>query len=414
MIERTPDERWDFKYTDTKELTHCYHTYPAMMIPQVARRLIGEFAPGTRCEMLFDPYMGSGTSLVEASVCGIRAIGTDLNPLAQMIARTKTTHFDAGLVRAQWQTLRRRVLEYRRERVCDMNFDRISNASYWYDKEVLLRLAYLSQTIDGELAPEVRDFFRLVLAETVRESSYTRNGEFKRYRMDETKIATFRPDVFGMFDEKASRNLRGLESFNESAFRPDIGIYGFNPCVEVPRSIVPRDSVDLVVTSPPYGDSRTTVAYGQFSRWANEWFGFEHAADLDALLMGGKRQFEELFAVESVREELDTIRSLDEKRYCEVISFLNDYRASIRNVAATVRPGGRVCYVVGNRTVKGIRIPLDRFTAEAFEQEGFVHEHTFVRGIPNKRMPLRTSPTNKRGEAVETMNCEYIVIATKQ
>ena len=47
-------------------------------------------------------------------------------------------------------------------------------------------------------------------------------------------------------------------------------------------------SVDLVVTSPPYGDSHTTVAYGQFSRLSNEWLGHENAVHIDRNLMGGQ------------------------------------------------------------------------------------------------------------------------------
>ena len=74
MYKRTIDNRWSFKDADTKEFTHCYHAYPAMMIPQVARALIEEYRPEDGVELLFDPYMGSGTSLVEASIKGINAI----------------------------------------------------------------------------------------------------------------------------------------------------------------------------------------------------------------------------------------------------------------------------------------------------------------------------------------------------
>jgi hypothetical protein len=96
-----------------------------------------------------------------------------------------------------------------------------------------------------------------------------------------------------------------------------------------------------------------------------------------------------------------------------VVSFLNDYWASIQNVAKVVRKGGKVCYVVGNRRVKTVQINLDYFTAEMFEKCGFKHDITIVREIPNKRMPSKNSPTNKSGETVETMNNEYIVLLTK-
>lgn len=169
----------------------------------------------------------------------------------------------------------------------------------------------------------------------------------------------------------------------------------------------------MVVTSPPYGDSRTTVAYGQFSRWANEWFNFDNAKNLDKLLMGGKKATEEIFKTASIRDVLDEIDSLEHKRYLEVVSFLNDYYQSIENVAKSVRSGGTVCYVVGDRRVKGVQIPLDYFTAEMFEKFGFKHKITIVREIPNKRMPALTSPTNKAGAKVSTMSHEYIVILNK-
>ncbi|HLA05338.1 MAG TPA: DNA methyltransferase, partial [Syntrophales bacterium] len=86
------DESWDFRKSNTKEYTHCFHPYPAMMIPQVARRIIENY--GNKSEVLFDPYCGTGTSLVEANLRGINAIGTDINPLARLIASTKTTKID--------------------------------------------------------------------------------------------------------------------------------------------------------------------------------------------------------------------------------------------------------------------------------------------------------------------------------
>ena len=72
-----------------------------------------------------------------------------------------------------------------------------------------------------------------------------------------------------------------------------------------------------------------------------------------------------------------------------------------------------VCFVVGNRTVKGIQIPLDYFTVETFERQGFHHIDTIVREIPNKRMPSKNSPTNVTGAKAVTMSNEYIVIMQK-
>ncbi len=412
---RLIDNRWSFKTANTKEFTHCYHTYPAMMIPQIARTLIDEYRPKGKLELLLDPYCGSGTSLVEASLKGINSVGSDLNPLARLIAKVKTTKYDDKTIKRLFSDIQSKLIFYSEENVLNRNFDRISNYSYWYSEETLLKLSYLSQLInDSDESAFYSDFFNVALSEVVREVSFTRNGEFKRFRMKEDKIKSFKPDVFRLFEEKAIRNIEGLIAFNVAAKEYKAEVCDFNSSIGIPSDIIDNESVDMVVTSPPYGDSRTTVAYGQFSRWANEWFDYKNAQNLDSLLMGGKKCNSESFSTESINEELQQIMLMDSKRYYEVVSFLNDYRDSVQNVAKVIRKGGVVCYVVGNRNVKGIQVPLDYFTAEMFEKMGFEHQITIVREIPNKRMPLKTSPTNKSGLKVNTMNNEYIVIMTKR
>ena len=59
----------------------------------------------------------------------------------------------------------------------------------------------------------IRQFLLVAFSETVREASYTRNGEFKMYRMPEEQRVQFRPDVFGMFLRKLKRNFTGLRRF---------------------------------------------------------------------------------------------------------------------------------------------------------------------------------------------------------
>nr|WP_314699002.1 DNA methyltransferase [uncultured Prevotella sp.] len=411
MYKRKVDDRWSFKEANTKEFTHCYHTYPAMMIPQIARTLIEEYKPKGRLDLILDPYMGSGTTLVEASLAGINSIGTDLNPLARLMGKVKTTLYNNESILKQFREIQAELIFYTKDKVKEHNFDRISNYSFWYNEDTLLKLSYLSQLIK-KLKDE--DFFNVILSEVVREVSFTRNGEFKRYRMNEASIAKFNPDTFTLFEKKALRNIEGLKAYtSEAKHNVNASIYNFNTMYGIPTDIIKDGDVDMVVTSPPYGDSRTTVAYGQFSRWANEWFNFDNAKNLDNLLMGGKKATEEIFKTDSIRDVLDEIDSLEHKRYLEVVSFLNDYYQSIENVAKSVRSGGIVCYVVGDRRVKGVQIPLDYFTAEMFEKFGFKHKISIVRKIPNKRMPSLTSPTNKTGAKVSTMSHEYIVILNK-
>ena len=67
---------------------HGFHTYPARMHPETAAWLVRSFVPpGGR---VLDPFCGSGTVLVEAMLQDCEAIGSDLNPVAVMLARCKT------------------------------------------------------------------------------------------------------------------------------------------------------------------------------------------------------------------------------------------------------------------------------------------------------------------------------------
>jgi hypothetical protein len=70
-------------------LTHSFYRYPARFSPQFARAAIEAFSqPG---DVVLDPFMGGGTTLVEASVLGRHSIGCDVNALAVFLTRVKTT-----------------------------------------------------------------------------------------------------------------------------------------------------------------------------------------------------------------------------------------------------------------------------------------------------------------------------------
>ncbi len=170
-----------------------------------------------------------------------------------------------------------------------------------------------------------------------------------------------------------------------------------------------NEMYDLVLTSPPYGDSRTTVAYGQFSTLSNEWLDIVNARKIDSMLMGGKRVTETLNEG-CIADFIYKIEKTDKKRALEVSSYYFDLENSINNVSKSVNTGGTVIYIVGNRTVKNIPLPTDQFIAETFEKNGFSHSITYKRALSNKAMPSKNSPTNVAGKTVNTMLNEYIVI----
>lgn len=69
-------------------LTHDFYRYPARFSPVLARAVIEHFTqPG---ETVLDPFVGGGTSLVEARALARNAVGIDINSLAVFISRVKT------------------------------------------------------------------------------------------------------------------------------------------------------------------------------------------------------------------------------------------------------------------------------------------------------------------------------------
>lgn len=70
-LEKLPVDYWDFKEEDTKEYTHGIHNYPAMMVSPISRNIISLMNNYIKIDSLLDPFVGSGTVLVEGMLAGI-------------------------------------------------------------------------------------------------------------------------------------------------------------------------------------------------------------------------------------------------------------------------------------------------------------------------------------------------------
>ena len=410
MGKKYEDNFWDFTGADTKEYTHSFHIYPAMMIPQVAREILNRYKT-KEMSVLFDPYCGTGTSLVEGSLVGLKCIGTDLNPLARLISKSKVTKVNINNIKSLFRDFEKYIIT---DNNIDLKKPNINNIDFWFKEKQINDLLSIKYFIDEIKDEDEKDFFLVPFSETLREVSLTRNGEFKLYRIPKEKIDTWNPNTIELFKEKVKRNIDGYIEYEKENKVYNHEVYNFNSSEEIPNDLIQENSVDIVITSPPYGDSGTTVAYGQFSTLSNEWLGIEDARKLDKKLMGGKTTDIEKTGFEQLDEIIKTIEAERPKRAREIWSFYRDYKKSMENVSKTIKKNGICAYVVGNRRVSDIELPTDEFTRFVFEQNGFKHIETIVRNIPNKRQPKKTSPTNQTGKTVSTMTHEYIVIMKKE
>ncbi|MDA8192588.1 MAG: DNA adenine methylase [Thermaerobacter sp.] len=407
-------ENWDFRDADTKEGTHVIHSYPAMMIPQVARGLIARLRRlNADAQTLLDPFCGAGTVLVEAARQGLASWGNDLNPLALRIARARTTPVDEAVLTRESDRLQEALTASRLAR-WDGPIPAFKGRDYWFKAEVSRALAFVQQQIARQLTdPDVRRLAEVAFSETVRLASNTRNGEFKLYRIPADRLAAFQPDVLALFSQTWQRYRAGLGEFN-AALRQAAAtriVYGDSRRL----AGVPDAFFDLMVTSPPYGDSRTTVAYGQFSRLSLEWLGVppEEARRVDRQLLGGRQTPDSpagAMLPAAVQTGLAAIAVQDPARAGEVQAFYRDLDRALGAITQKLRPGALCAWVVANRTVKRVVLPTNTIIAELAMARGYELIEDLSRNIPNKRMPLANSPSNVPGQTGVTMTQEHLVI----
>lgn len=334
-LKKLPLDYWDFRDDDTKEYTHGIHNYPAMMVCPISRniiRLVREIQP---IHALLDPFAGSGTVLVEGMVNGIEKVaGNDINPLALLLSKVKTTPIAYEKLSNEIAGLKKRIESVRKRnsdalddvdsyitdvfkldltgkkgwgdeahtflrqycdaKKADIIIPEFKNMGYWFRPRVILELAIIKAEIERIKNKDIRDFIFVAMSETIRFVSNRRNGEFKMFRMPAAKVQEFNPDVYDEFSKILSRNASKMKDFCEAldytSIKTEVSVFNNNVCS---LSDVPDDTYDLIITSPPYGDSRTTVAYGEYSRLSLQWINLFELSEkeimgVDKSLMGGK------------------------------------------------------------------------------------------------------------------------------
>lgn len=93
-------------------LTHDFYKYPARFSPKFARFILNEFSEPD--DWVLDPFMGGGTTIVEALASGRRVVGSDINELARFVTRVKTTPLssrDLSEIRSWVKCVKRQVAD---------------------------------------------------------------------------------------------------------------------------------------------------------------------------------------------------------------------------------------------------------------------------------------------------------------
>ncbi len=247
---------WDFKDTKTQYLTHRFHSYPARFIPQIPRTFIKLFTK--KGDVVLDPFAGCGTTLVESQLLNRHSIGNDLNPLATLISKVKTTPISTKrleIITVLLEKIEKEIKSNNRK----LKFPKLPNRniSNIFNDRMLEEIQIIKENIDELDDKEIFNLSLVALSSTIRAIIESENGdnilqifknkinmitetlkEYSKYVDNQTKVSIITAD---------SRRLKNVES----------------------------NSVDLIVTSPPYVNA---LDYYRVHMYNMLWLGMNYSA----------------------------------------------------------------------------------------------------------------------------------------
>lgn len=409
------DAHPDLKFSgiEGRDLAHNIVQYPAMMVPRMQGGLIDCFRGSGEALSIVDPFMGSGTVLVEAQRRGLEFTGIDLNPYACLIATVKATRLDTS----DLGSIQDRVSEsLQADRGAELDHD-FPGRSKWFRDDVARALCRIRRCTQGVDNVELRRLLWVCLGETVRVSSNSRTSTFKLHiRTPEDQRRQI--DVVSTFQAILRRAVKLL---SEEADRHGRGLPRASLQLGDVREFERSHLADLLVSSPPYGDNGTTVPYGQFSYLELQWIDrrdIHEDADaavksthaLDSRSLGGGTKHALGLAAElrdrapSLGVFLDLLqgeRANEGRR--RVLAFYRDLNTALARCVRMVKPGGHMVWTVGNRRVLKTEVPMDAIMRELLTAHGCTYVMQLKRVIPSKRMAEKNSVS-------DTMKSETVVV----
>jgi len=313
---------------------HRLHPYLGKFIPQLVEIFLRMyFRPG---EAVYDPFVGSGTTLVEANALGVHSIGCDISAFNCLLTRAKTARYDVAQVKREITDILRRSREATSNGSGQLSLFEPSSGDEapipeaseylrsWFAPQALRELLTYRALIPEY---ENRDLLRIILSRSARSARLTTHFDldfpkqpttgpywcYKHSRMCQPTQEAFK------FLRRYSRDtLQRIEEY--AALRTDAQVNVLHAdarCVRLPMS------VDGVITSPPY---LGLIDYHEQHRYAYELLGLpdQRQDEIGAASNGVSTQARE--------------------------AYLTDMIAVFRNVAQQMAPHGRLIVVVADRT----------------------------------------------------------------
>ena len=292
----------------TRYSAHGLHEYRGKFNPQVVRTVMNILGLNVG-DRIWDPFCGSGTVLLEAHHQGFDAVGTDLNPLAVAIANAKLLAIAASpdsLTRAAQlvaESVKTRAM-WMSEGAPDKNtlsdrlgrhwLERFPCPEYlvrWFPLPVLAQLRTVLDVIDEVEFPSIREVFRIVLSDVLREVSWQDPGDLRVRRRKDP--APNYPATQSFISAMESRVLAVLAAQGHVSPTPGwqsayLGDSSDSSTLDGTAQAFLGRGVDCVLSSPPYA---TALPYIDTQRLSIALLGLATVKEirkLDGALVGSR------------------------------------------------------------------------------------------------------------------------------
>lgn len=364
---------WDLKNVKRGNGINSIHPYPAKFIPEIPRQLIELYSP-QKPALVLDPFCGSGTTLVEAISLGFDAVGIDVNPLACLISRVKTTPLPRGFCQTANQ-----IVENARVRVAkrEIQVPPIPRLDHWFNPNVQNALAALRHEINLVGIPSLKEALQVALSSIIVKVSNQESDT--RYAAIEKDIAA--KDVFQAFNLATSRMYQKMVPFwntLDKCLGKKMGkAIILNKDI---LSVKPEDlpfKIGLVVTSPPYPNA---YEYWLYHKYRMYWLDMEPKAVLEHEI-GARPHY---FKTEP-QDEHDF-----ERQMTKVFSLLSHVMIL----------GSKACFLLGRSIIHGRIVDNAALLQRAAEPNGFVLEDSVNRNILSNHKSFNPKHGNITKEAI--------------
>jgi hypothetical protein len=391
------------------------HPFPARMAPGIALQAMG---PKDSKELrVLDPMMGSGTVLAMARACGHRGFGFDLDPLAVLISKVWTTAIDPEQVREAANE----VCAGANDIFCDISDDDAypvdaddetrKFVEYWFDSQARRQLTALSTCIDCVSLETTRNalwcaYSRLIITKQAG-ASLARDLAHSRPHRSYTEAPLKPLEKFRASVERVLTNTISSKSTDRGP-APTIHIG------DARRLPMESESIDLVLTSPPYLNA---IDYVRCSKFSLVWMG--------ASVSGLRKVRADSVGAEAARDsiaddpEIGTVMKamklkprLAPQQERILARYIDDMRDSVKEAGRVLIDGGKAVYVVGENTVRGTYIRNSTMVCALAELAGLQLESRRTRKLPANRRYM-PPPASDAGSMDARMRREVVLTFAK-